>query len=98
MNLLLLVKNISTSISLILEMGRVKNDHNLTSYTKQQVETRLSEKFAPWFVNQTQAQTVIQIFDEYYKKNGTADDDHLAWLQFAVDVRISVRCRPGSIS
>ena len=67
-------------------MGRVRANTNLTTYTKQQVENRISEQYAIWFGNQTQAQAVLKIFEDNYLLPGTADDDHLAWLQFAVDV------------
>jgi hypothetical protein len=71
-------------------MGRVKADTNLTFYTKQNVEASLTQQYATWFNgNQTLAQSVIQIWENTYLLPGTADDDHLTWLQFAVDVRIT---------
>ena len=57
-----------------------------TTYTRQQVETRLSNQYATWFANQTQAQAVIKIWEDNYLPPGTSDDDHKAWLKFAVDV------------
>ena len=63
----------------------MKSDLNLTTYTKQGVEERLASQYAPWFKNQSQA--ALQIFEDVYLPSGTADDDHMAWLQFAVDVR-----------
>ena len=68
-----------------LEMGQVKSDHNLTSYTRQQVEQRLANTYAVYFGNNSQR--VLNIFESNYLPNGTADDDHVAWLQFVVDVR-----------
>ena len=65
-------------------MYRVKADTNLTTYTKADVESRLSSQYADYFGNQTQA--VLKIFENNLLPSGTADDDHLAWLQFAVDV------------
>uniref|UniRef100_A0A914CT25 Uncharacterized protein n=1 Tax=Acrobeloides nanus TaxID=290746 RepID=A0A914CT25_9BILA len=32
-----------------------------------------------------QSQAALQIFEDVYLPSGTADDDHMAWLQFAVD-------------
>lgn len=66
-------------------MGRVKKDTNLTTYTKQDVEARISSMYALWFGNQSK--NILQMFEDNYLKTGVADDDHLAWLQFAVDVR-----------
>lgn len=65
----------------------MKRNPNLTDYTRQQVESRLLDWYGSWFGDKNQ--TVLQIFENTYLKNGTADDDHLAWLQFEVDVRIS---------
>jgi hypothetical protein len=60
---------------------------NLTDYTKQLVESRLASQYELWFnSNGNQTEAALKIFEKYYLKNGTADDDHLAWLQFAVDV------------
>jgi hypothetical protein len=79
---------------IFLEMKRVKSDTKLPTYTRQQVESRLSIQYAPWFGtfgNHSQAQAIIKIFEDNYLPPGTADDDHLAWLQFAVDVRINIK-------
>ena len=67
-------------------MDRVKSNTNLTTYNKHQVETSIFGQFGTWFGNQTQAQAVLKIFEDNYLLPGTADDDHFAWLQFAVDV------------
>jgi hypothetical protein len=72
-------------IRFLLEMPRVKKDTNLTTYTKQDVEARISSMYASWFGNQSK--NILQMFEDNYLKTGVADDDHLAWLQFAVDVR-----------
>ena len=50
------------------ELGRVKSDLNLTTYTKQGVEERLAGQYAPWFKNQSQAQAALQIFEDVYSK------------------------------
>jgi hypothetical protein len=71
-----------------LEMGRVKADNaSLSVFTRQQVEARLKGQYGPWFANQTQADAVMKIWEDNYLQPGAADDDHMAWLQFAVDVK-----------
>uniref|UniRef100_A0A914DYB4 Uncharacterized protein n=1 Tax=Acrobeloides nanus TaxID=290746 RepID=A0A914DYB4_9BILA len=76
-------------------MGRVKSDHNLTSYTKQGVESRLAQQYASWWGNQSEA--MIKIFEDAYSNSSTADDDHLAWLQFAVNVNTPAYFTKGSL-
>jgi hypothetical protein len=71
-----------------LEMGRVKaNNASLSVFTRQQVEASLKGQYGPWFANQTQSDAVMKIWEDNYLQPGAADDDHMAWLQFAVDVK-----------
>jgi hypothetical protein len=63
-------------------------NQNLSQYTKSLTESKISEQFSEWFGNHSAE--VMQIFEQNYLKSGTADDDHLAWLQFIVDVRGNV--------
>jgi hypothetical protein len=65
-------------------VNRVKSDLNLTTYTRQDVEARIAHEYMDYFGNHTQE--VLQLFEDTYLPSGTADDDHLAWLQFRVDV------------
>lgn len=67
-------------------MGRVKSNPNLTDFTRQNVEAGISKQYALWF--KSHASEIVKLFETYYLPAGTADDDHLAWLQFAVDVKI----------
>jgi hypothetical protein len=75
--------------TIFLEIGAANRD--LTSYTRQKIESRLLEQYAPWYGNGTKAQAVLKIWEDNYLLPGTADDDHLAWLQFIVDVRYGMR-------
>ena len=68
-------------------MYTIKKDPNLTGYTRELMEVRIANEFASFIGNQSQA--IIKIFEDNYLKPGTADDDHLAWLQFIVDVSIT---------
>lgn len=58
---------------------------NLHQFTKGWVESMISDQYASWFGNNSQA--ILKIFEDNYLKPGTADDDNMAWLQFAVDVK-----------
>jgi hypothetical protein len=71
---------------IFLEIGNVIKNPNLTEYTRSSMEGRIARAFASFIGNQSQA--IIKIFEDNYLKPGTADDDHLAWLQFIVDVSI----------
>ena len=76
-------------MTIFLEIGAANRD--LTTYTRQNIEKRLLNTYAPWFGNGTKAQAILKIWEDNYLPPGTADDDHLAWLQFIVDVRYGVR-------
>lgn len=87
-----LLPNFASNLKIIfLEMGRVKLDNaSLATYTRQQVEARLKGQYGHWFANQTQTDAVMKIWDDNYLQPGASDGDHMAWMQFAVDVKKSI--------
>jgi hypothetical protein len=69
-------KNFFLKYANFIEIPNVIKDHNLTSYTRENIESNLTKQYATWFGNQSQS--IIKIFEDNYLPPGTADDDHLA--------------------
>jgi hypothetical protein len=61
-------------------------NYNLTDYTRTFAVSHLSNSYKNFYQNQTMKS--INLLENLYLKHGVDPNDHLAWVQFMVDVRI----------